>query len=56
MTLEETIKSLAYDLGADLCGGIAPVERFRDASWGPTSSGGNRTPGCHAERSEASGP
>ncbi len=33
MTIEETIKSLAYDLGADLCG-IAPVERFQDAPAG----------------------
>lgn len=33
MRIEETIKSLARDLGADLCG-IAPVERFRDAPAG----------------------
>jgi hypothetical protein len=30
VNIEETIRSLAYDLGADLCG-IAPVERFDDA-------------------------
>jgi epoxyqueuosine reductase len=33
MSLERTIKDLAGDLGADLCG-IAPVERFRDAPAG----------------------
>jgi epoxyqueuosine reductase len=33
MRIEETIKSLARNLGADLCG-IAPVERFRDAPAG----------------------
>jgi len=33
MTTEETIKGLAHDLGADLCG-IAPVGRFRDAPKG----------------------
>ncbi|MEN6424560.1 MAG: 4Fe-4S binding protein [Phycisphaerales bacterium] len=30
MRIEETIKSLAHNLGADLCG-IAPVERFANA-------------------------
>jgi len=33
MSIAETIKSLAYNLGADLCG-IAPVERFQDAPSG----------------------
>lgn len=33
MTIEEAIKSLARDLGADLCG-IAPVARFDDAPAG----------------------
>jgi epoxyqueuosine reductase len=33
MSIEDTIKSLAYDLGADLCG-IAPVERFAHAPAG----------------------
>ncbi|MEN6577955.1 MAG: epoxyqueuosine reductase [Phycisphaerales bacterium] len=33
MRIEETIKSLAHNLGADLCG-IAPVERFQDAPAG----------------------
>jgi epoxyqueuosine reductase len=33
MNTEQTIKTLAYDLGADLCG-IAPVERFDQAPAG----------------------
>ncbi len=33
MRVEETIKNLARDLGADLCG-IAPIERFRGAPSG----------------------
>ena len=33
MSIEETIKNLAYGLGADLCG-IAPVERFDNAPAG----------------------
>lgn len=33
MSIEDTIKSLARNLGADLCG-IAPVERFNDAPAG----------------------
>jgi epoxyqueuosine reductase len=33
MSMEQTIKQLAHDLGADLCG-IAPVERFDEAPAG----------------------
>jgi epoxyqueuosine reductase QueG len=33
VTVEQTIKDLAYDLGADLCG-IAPVGRFHEAPKG----------------------